>query len=56
MKLSAPKGTADILPAEIWKWQAVEAIAREELGFMREGEVLFIVRDATPAPRASSIR
>ena len=35
---------------------AVEAIAREELGFMREGEVLFIVRDATPAPRASSVR
>ena len=27
--LHAPRGTADILPAESWKWQAVEAIARE---------------------------
>ncbi|MGH7179118.1 MAG: histidine--tRNA ligase [Tepidisphaeraceae bacterium] len=27
--ISAPKGTADVLPAESWKWQAVEAIARE---------------------------
>jgi histidyl-tRNA synthetase len=29
MKITAPKGTADILPAESWKWQAVERIARE---------------------------
>jgi histidyl-tRNA synthetase len=29
MKIEAPKGTADILPAESWKWQAVEAIARQ---------------------------
>jgi cell division protein FtsB len=29
---------------------AIEALAREELGLMREGEVLFIVRDSqTPA-------
>jgi histidyl-tRNA synthetase len=28
MKITAPKGTADILPAESWKWQAVERIAR----------------------------
>lgn len=28
---------------------ASEAIAREELGLIREGEVLFIVRDAKPA-------
>jgi histidyl-tRNA synthetase len=29
MKITAPKGTADILPAESWKWQAVERIARD---------------------------
>jgi histidyl-tRNA synthetase len=29
MKISAPKGTADILPAQSWKWQAVERIARQ---------------------------
>src|SRR6185312_14500694 len=28
-KISAPKGILDILPAESWKWQAVERIARE---------------------------
>src|SRR3954465_7302764 len=27
--ISAPKGTVDILPAESWKWQAIERIARE---------------------------
>ncbi len=27
-KISAPRGTADTLPGESWKWQAVEAIAR----------------------------
>jgi histidyl-tRNA synthetase len=29
MKIEAPKGTADILPAESAKWQAIEAIARQ---------------------------
>ena len=28
-KISAPRGTADTLPSESWKWQAVERIARE---------------------------
>ena len=28
-KINAPRGTADTLPAESWKWQAIEAIARE---------------------------
>src|SRR3982751_4894057 len=28
-RISAPKGTVDILPVESWKWQAVERIARE---------------------------
>lgn len=30
---------------------AVEALAREELGYIKPGEVLFIVRDVTPAAR-----
>lgn len=30
---------------------AIESLAREELGLMREGEVLFIVRDTQSAPR-----
>ena len=30
---------------------AIESIAREELGYIRPGELLFIVRDATPAVR-----
>lgn len=29
---------------------AIESLAREELGLMREGEMLFIVRDAKPRP------
>ena len=30
---------------------AIEALARQDLGLMREGEVLFIVRDAQSQPR-----
>ena len=30
---------------------AIESLAREELGLMREGEVLFIVRDAQSPAR-----
>lgn len=30
---------------------AIEALAREQLGLIREGEVLFIVRDAKSPPR-----
>ncbi|HEV2296719.1 MAG TPA: histidine--tRNA ligase [Tepidisphaeraceae bacterium] len=28
-RIIAPKGTQDILPAESWKWQAIERLARE---------------------------
>ncbi|MEM6315592.1 MAG: histidine--tRNA ligase, partial [Planctomycetota bacterium] len=31
-KLQAPKGTQDILPAESWKWQALESAARDVAG------------------------
>jgi len=30
---------------------AIESLAREQLGFIRPGELLFIVRDVTPARR-----
>jgi len=29
MMIQAPKGTQDILPADSWKWQAIEQIARD---------------------------
>ena len=29
---------------------AIESLAREELGLMRDGEVLFIIRDTKPTP------
>jgi cell division protein FtsB len=32
---------------------AIEALARQELGLMREGELLFIVRDVPGAPSAT---
>ena len=28
-KIQAPKGFEDVLPADSWKWQAVERVARE---------------------------
>ncbi len=38
-KINAPRGTADILPAESWKWQAVEAIARQVAGVYHFAEI-----------------
>src|SRR5687767_1504663 len=38
-KIQAPKGTADTLPAESWKWQAVESIAREVARLYHFGEI-----------------
>jgi histidyl-tRNA synthetase len=37
--VNAPKGTFDILPAESWKWQAVERIARETAGLYHFAEI-----------------
>lgn len=28
-QINAPRGTADVMPSESWKWQAIERIARE---------------------------
>ena len=38
-KINAPRGTADTLPAESWKWQAVEAIARDVAGIYHFAEI-----------------
>jgi histidyl-tRNA synthetase len=38
-KITAPKGTADILPGEVEKWQAVERVAREVSALYHFGEV-----------------
>ncbi len=38
-KISAPKGFEDILPADSWKWQVVERIARETAGLFRFFEI-----------------
>ena len=38
-KINAPRGTADTLPAESWKWQAVESIAREVAGLYHFAEI-----------------
>lgn len=38
-KIQAPKGTVDILPAESWKWQAIERIARDVAGVYHFEEI-----------------
>jgi len=38
-QISAPRGTADILPAESWKWQSVERVAREVAALYHFAEV-----------------
>src|SRR3954466_12990261 len=38
-KISAPRGTADILPADSWKWQTVERIAGELASIYHFGEI-----------------
>jgi histidyl-tRNA synthetase len=38
-KINAPRGTADILPADSWKWQAVEGIAREVASLYHFAEI-----------------
>ena len=38
-KIQAPKGTADVLPADAWRWQAVERIARDVSALYGFGEV-----------------
>src|ERR1700759_5478046 len=37
--INAPRGTADTLPVESWKWQSLEAIAREVATIYHFGEI-----------------
>lgn len=37
--ITAPKGTQDILPSEVWKWQTVEMIARSTAALYRFMEI-----------------
>src|SRR5471030_552296 len=38
-RINAPRGTADTLPSDSWKWQAVEAIAREVAAIYHYAEI-----------------
>jgi len=40
-KISAPRGTKDVLPSEIYKWHALEATARETARLFGFGEIRF---------------
>jgi histidyl-tRNA synthetase len=45
--ITAPRGTADILPSESWKWQAVEAIARQVAGIYHYSEIRTPIFEST---------
>src|SRR3954468_15893611 len=38
-RINAPKGTTDILPADSWKWQAIERMARDVAELYNYGEI-----------------
>jgi histidyl-tRNA synthetase len=38
-KINAPRGTADTLPADSWKWQSLEAIARQVAALYHFAEI-----------------
>lgn len=46
-QINAPRGTADILPAESWKWQAVERIAREVAALYHFAEIRTPIYEST---------
>jgi histidyl-tRNA synthetase len=46
-KINAPRGTADILPAESWEWQAVEAIARQVADLYHYSEIRTPIFEST---------
>src|SRR3954464_6692210 len=46
-KINAPKGTVDILPAESWKWQAIERIARETAELYHFAEIRTPIYEST---------
>jgi histidyl-tRNA synthetase len=46
-KLTAPKGFADVLPAEAWKWQVIEQIARDTASLYRYQEIRTPILEST---------
>ena len=46
-KLTAPKGFADILPTESWKWQAIESIAHETASLYHFQEIRTPILEST---------
>jgi histidyl-tRNA synthetase len=46
-KITAPRGTADTLPADSWKWQAVEAIARQVASIYHFSEIRTPIFEST---------
>jgi len=46
-KIQAPKGFEDVLPADSWKWQAVERIARETAELYNFREIRTPVLEST---------
>jgi histidyl-tRNA synthetase len=45
--ITAPRGTADTLPADSWKWQAVEAIARQVAALYHFSEIRTPIFEST---------
>jgi histidyl-tRNA synthetase len=46
-RIQAPKGFEDILPADAWKWQAIERIAREAASLYHFAEIRTPVLEST---------
>ena len=46
-RIQAPKGFEDILPADAWKWQAIERIARETAALYHFAEIRTPVLEST---------
>jgi histidyl-tRNA synthetase len=46
-RINAPRGTADTLPADSWKWQAIEAIARQVAALYHFAEIRTPIYEAS---------
>src|SRR5437764_13634020 len=47
-KIQAPKGFEDVLPADAWKWQALERIARDTAALYDFREIRTPILESTP--------
>ena len=46
-KIQAPKGFEDVLPADSWRWQALERVARETAALYDFHEIRTPVLEST---------